>query len=626
MMFGWTIAYFIQLRILEHILHCICLKYCYILDFMQEFHKEGSIVLKSRMPSWGPRKLKSNGHFYAIFRAIEEEVKETKDEIIEQLFVEVFKDKESIVESLVENLKKVEEVEDEMTGGLKRTYSEIDDEPTREQPEDLDAKIDELLTKFELQELVHVTKFFKVISRNGQPHLAVAHPRIQKKAGHLSYPINFKGHALKTDCAALTNLDSDVMSGRGNTGPAFCTLVPVKDLGDETKSRVFSRFNMEILDEIDEPSAGPSASQDFPFLQSQTEETIKVCQVCRYTTRDKIELKEHMKIHYQCETCLKYFATKDELEHHLPEHEKEMCSECKNVIRKDEMMVHKMNHMKLKTFGKKLLKQKTVKPATGYGLWQSEERKRIMESNPAMNFNDVSSELGRRWRLISKECKDIWKTKAVDWNERLKTSKNALEVATAVVEELDDVEDEPEVIEIENLVIDEVEVPARSTNTIVLERSNDCPLCEFTSTNSKAIKSHMNEKHKMSQGLILLCEVCKLTFIKKSSLEEHMQKEHEVSATNANPSEPGEDIAAEIQDVDDSEDMEIVLVKSKKLSWPAIVLSREDNMVEVKMIHDDKVKVVVNSDVDEFDITKIGNSKNSRLKQAFAKAATLIKK
>ena len=47
-------------------------------------------------------------------------------------------------------------------------------------------------------------------------------------------------------------------------------------------------------------------------------------------------------------------------------------------------------------------------------------------------------------------------------------------------------------------------------------------------------------------------------------------------------------------------------------------------MVEVKMIHDGKVKVVVNSDVQEFDISKIGNSKNSRLKQAFAKAANFL--
>ena len=103
-----------------------------------------------------------------------------------------------------------------------------------------------------------------------------------------------------------------------------------------------------------------------------------------------IILKGHMKIHYQGETCLKYLASKGELEHHLPGHKKEMCSKCKKVIRKDEMVFHKINHKKLKTFGKKLLKQKTVKPATGYGLWQSEERERIIESNPGMNFNNVS--------------------------------------------------------------------------------------------------------------------------------------------------------------------------------------------------------------------------------------------
>ena len=55
-----------------------------------------------------------------------------------------------------------------------------------------------------------------------------------------------------------------------------------------------------------------------------------------------------------------------------------------------------------------------------------------------------------------------------------------------------------------------------------------------------------------------------------------------------------------------------MLVKSKKLAWPAIVQSSEDNMIEVKMIHDDKIKMVVNSDVEEFDISEIGISKNSR--------------
>ena len=75
--------------------------------FCQEFHKEGSIILKSRFSSWGPRKVKSNAHFFSAFKMIEEEVKETGDSVIEQLFVEIFKDKESFVETMVENLKKI---------------------------------------------------------------------------------------------------------------------------------------------------------------------------------------------------------------------------------------------------------------------------------------------------------------------------------------------------------------------------------------------------------------------------------------------------------------------------------------------------------------------------------------
>ena len=66
----------------------------------------------------------------------------------------------------------------------------------------------------------------------------------------------------------------------------------------------------------------------------------------------------------------------------------------------------------------------------------------------------------------------------------------------------------------------------------------------------------------MSQSLILRCEVCKLLFIKKSSLQEYMQKEHEFSATYANHAEPVEEIAADAELQDVSEDVEIVLVKS----------------------------------------------------------------
>ena len=124
------------------------------------------------MSTWGPRKIKSNAHFYAAFKMIEEKVIEPKDSVIQQLFVEVFKDKDTFIENMVENMNKVHEVEVEMTGGLKRTMSEID-EGSLEEPENLNKKVEELLDKFEGQSLVHTTKFFKVTHKANQPILAI---------------------------------------------------------------------------------------------------------------------------------------------------------------------------------------------------------------------------------------------------------------------------------------------------------------------------------------------------------------------------------------------------------------------------------------------------------------------
>ena len=90
-----------------------------------------------------------------------------------------------------------------MTGGVKRRIDDIEDF-SADEPEDLNEKINDLLTKFE------------------EKDLAISHPRIQKKAGILSYNLKFNGISLITDCAALKNLDSDIMSGRGNTGPRIC--------------------------------------------------------------------------------------------------------------------------------------------------------------------------------------------------------------------------------------------------------------------------------------------------------------------------------------------------------------------------------------------------------------------
>ena len=100
---------------------------------------------------------------------IQEEVKEAGDAVIEQLFLEIFKDTESFVETMVENLMKVEEVEQEKTGGVKRRLDDMEDF-CADEPEDLNPKIEDLLNKFEDMSLVFTTKFFKVVFKNNEPN------------------------------------------------------------------------------------------------------------------------------------------------------------------------------------------------------------------------------------------------------------------------------------------------------------------------------------------------------------------------------------------------------------------------------------------------------------------------
>ena len=55
---------------------------------------------------------------------------------------------------------------------------------------------------------------------------------------------------------------------------------------------------------------------------------------------------------------------------------------------------------------------------------------------------------------------------------------------------------------------------------------------------------------------------------------------------------------------------EVVLVKLRQLSWPAIVVKREGDVVEVKMIADNSRKVVPISDIEVFNVDNIANVTN----------------
>ena len=421
-----------------------------------------------------------------------------------------------------------------------------------------------------------------------------------------------------------------------------------------------------IVEEHEENEEQLASSQDFPFIQSQTQDTLMLCNICRYTTRDKLELREHMSTHFQCEVCGQYYSTKQELDHHSQNHMKVTCQECNAKVRKDELNSHKLNHVQLNSFGKKMRKPRTVKPVTGYGLWQRQERKKIVESNPDLISTEVSSELGRRWRLVDNVSKANWKREATDFNNTLKSTTGQVQEDTGIdvpvmENEINDPRDAANVV-MEDAIVDSVDatlgvqddlenIPScsnhnhmanddlsnmsiSSTDSVspaepankkrrIVEHSDTCPLCEFTADSSKQVVLHMKQKHRFTQPTIVSCEECKMIFCSIKSLQNHKEAQHGVDQVDVEGVPMENEILVEVAE---PVEMEIVLVKKKKLGWPAIVLRRENENIEVKMIYDDAIKTLKANDIEPFDIRKIGNTKNSRLKQAFAKAAKLSNK
>ena len=75
----------------------------------------------------------------------------------------------------------------------------------------------------------------------------------------------------------------------------------------------------------------------------------------------------------------------------------------------------------------------------------------------------------------------------------------------------------------------------------------------------------------------------------------------------------------------DHQAVKIVLVKCKTLSWPCKVLNQEGDIMEVMNLKNDSVMTVLTDSVEKFDVQKLGETKNWKLRAAFAKAMTMMK-
>ena len=83
-----------------------------------------------------------------------------------------------------------------------------------------------------------------------------------------------------------------------------------------------------------------------------------------------------------------------------------------------------------------------------------------------------------------------------------------------------------------------------------------------------------------------ICSKCDLIFSTDKKLAEHLETAHSNS------------------------DEEIILVKMRELSWPALVIKKEGDILEVRMLSDDSIRLVSEEYCESFSVDKLGNSKN----------------
>ena len=300
----------------------------------------------------------------------------------------------------------------------------------------------------------------------------------------------------------------------------------------------------------------------------------------------------------------------------------------------------------------------------------------IMDENPEMVFTEVSRELGRRWALVDISQKNLLKKQAAEFNNTLKQvtqedgndieqpfeASTSREQPAEVAQEEQPAEVAQEVADAEplsnldvigdetNSAIDDVlqsnmndnhldadqlmnisihsihtdfEEPFSTRKKSVLEKSTSCPLCDYISKESNELAKHIKTLHKFTQSTLKSCGICKKVFIHAKKLQDHMIEYHE--AQDVADQNDGEEVNEEAVQ-EENFHQEVVLVKLRKLAWPGLILKREGDVIEVRMIADDTIKVVSIEDIESFQIERISNTKNSRLKKAFAKAAEIMKK
>lgn len=350
-------------------------------SFFQEAQKEAIAIFHERLPHWRPRKVKSASTFLSIFFLVEREVTESNDETVKELYVEVFGSRDNYIDIVMEAMDKIDEVESVMvegtpisiptwTGGNGERDENVDMEVGDRGSDSIDTVVNNIakdtLDLVDSMSEVERSKYVKVFKKDSKLYLGIQHPKIKILAKQKGIPVpKFKLQSkqypnyVALKMGTFTKMNATSSKGACNTGPGFCTSIAIGKLFPDTKQKVISVMELsddELLlseDEADDEN-DVGASQDFPaYFQSQSE-TLKTCNHCTFSTRDKHEFMVHVNSHPKCPECRKIFLDIPTLEAHTLSHQKIKCNLCGIFVAEQSIESHKKNHKVTETYRKDL--------------------------------------------------------------------------------------------------------------------------------------------------------------------------------------------------------------------------------------------------------------------------------
>ena len=330
------------------------------LTFFQEAHREACEIMAHRRPHWGKRKVKSGSLYISIFFLIEREVALSNNPVCKQMSVEIYNSRDFYIDSLMNALDKTDEVEASMKEGQSMNFppwildgsdsndvDSISDAASSSYAEHIDSGIDNLVleTLNVIKELSRVdkSKHVKMFTAS-ESSLGIRHTKVKSRAKELGLPVpKFLTQkklypryvTLKTE--TFTKMDAFDNHGTANTTAGFCTSIVFAKLSSDTQTKVLECLEMTNDDVVQNPieycdvELDDFASQDYPeFTQSQSSNTLQVCEYCDFTSRSKIDFKDHSSHHPKCTVCKKSFVNDQSLIEHMESHSTTKCNKNKS--------------------------------------------------------------------------------------------------------------------------------------------------------------------------------------------------------------------------------------------------------------------------------------------------------